>query len=36
MNFDKLVEDYTLAECLIIDKEYKKQGRNLEREGICT
>ena len=33
-DFDELVEDYTLAECLIIDKEYKREGRNLEKEGI--
>jgi hypothetical protein len=33
-HFDSIVEDYTLRECLIIDQEYKKQGRNLEKEGI--
>ena len=34
MNFEQLVEDYILSECLIIDEEYKKQGRNLQKEGI--
>lgn len=32
--FDELVEDYTLAECLIIDEEYKRQGRDVQKEGI--
>lgn len=34
MSFEQLVEDYILAEFLIIDEEYKKQGRDLEKEGI--
>jgi hypothetical protein len=34
MSFEQLVEDYILNEFLIIDKEYKRQGRNLEKEGI--
>ena len=34
MSFESLVEDYILSEFLIIDEEYKKQGRDLEKEGI--
>ena len=34
MSFESLVEDYILNEFLIIDIEYKRQGRNLEKEGI--
>lgn len=34
MSFEQLVEDYILNEFIIIDIEYKRQGRNLEKEGI--
>ena len=32
--FEKLVEDYLLRECLILDEEYRTQGINIEQEGI--
>lgn len=32
--FDELVKDYVLNELLILDKEYKRQGRDIEKEGI--
>lgn len=33
-DFNKLVEDYVLNEFLILDKEYKRQGKDIQKEGI--
>jgi hypothetical protein len=35
IDFESIVKDYTLRECLIIDEEYKRQGRSVEKEGIA-